>query len=136
MKKPIKRKSARGKLIAKADSLLFQLLKLKREAKCEISGRTEGVGTFHILDKATFPRIRHHEMNLLLVAWLPHHHNWHHYPESHLRNHRTREGIIRLRGADYEDKLKALNVIAPRTTDFQLELIVEGIKQELKRLAI
>ena len=119
--------SFRSVLIKENDKLMFAELIRERGAKCEFCGRTQGLGTFHILRKATYPRIRYHRANLLLACWQPCHYTWHH--DYKTARDKIEPKIKELCGEDYEEKLLALNLTAPRLTMTQLNLIKMSLMQ-------
>jgi len=56
--------SDRGNTIKRLDILWFNILKLRRGERDEINGRpSNGLGTFHILCKNNYPRLRYSEEN-------------------------------------------------------------------------
>ena len=128
-RKPIKKVSNRQKIILACEKILGQILKFERGNKCEFSGRTKGVGQFHILPKSTAPRLRFHKENILLVAWFPYHHDWHHDYE---KAKEIEKKIIKLRGKDYKERLKILEKLAPKLTDFYLNNLHFALKTELE----
>ncbi len=119
-KRAYRRRSKRSSLIKSCDELMFRLLRLKRNERCEICGKREGLGTFHILSKAVCPRIRYYEDNLLLTCFFPCHHLWHSDP---LRALPILKRIKELRGKDFEMRLRNLNALAPKLSVFELEKI-------------
>ena len=130
-RKPIKKRSSRGKILDRLDALQFTLLKLRRGAKCEICGGTKCLGTFHILPKRPYVGIRYHEFNLLIAGWYCCHHPFHH--DYYVARDRIVPRIKELRGEDYEDKLHGLDVMASRMSAFQLSMIEISLKQEIKK---
>ena len=106
-RKPISKMSDRGRLRKEIGRIHLEILKRDRGDVCEISGRpVNGLGRFHILEVSTNPRLEFVDENVLLVNWLPHHFNWHHYGEGSPRNALTLKRIKELRGDDYREKLK------------------------------
>lgn len=133
-KHPIRKQSSKGKLIARIEKLLREILILERGAKCEISGRTTNLGLFHILSKGIFPRLRFARENLLIVSWLPTHFHYHHLTDGDPRYERIKNRIIELRGADYVMDLKKLDVTLPRLTMTYLHTLEEAYKIQLNYL--
>ena len=134
-RKPIKRKSAKGKRLAYADGLQSQVLRIKRGSKCEICGRP-GHCVFHIAEKgqSSYPRIRYHEYNLLWTCWSICHAPWHHYGRNHPKVEYIHRRIQQLRGEKYWQDLMMLNQQALPMTPFQLEMNIAALQQELKTL--
>ena len=127
-----KGKSPRAKLYRELDKIFFKLLKHKRGETCEISGRpANGLGTFHILSKATAPRLRYSEQNCLLVNWLPYHYAHHQHNEGHKLYDECIARIKELRGEDYIEKLKMLNSLADHHNTNYLSLLLLAMQQEL-----
>ncbi len=124
------KRSERAKLINKIEKLLLIKLKKERGDRCEICGKRELVGLFHILPKGKYQRIRFNEENLLLAGWWCCHYPYHH------DFYKTRDKIIprikELRGEDYEDRLKFLNAIEVKLTKFRLECIYHALKNTVK----
>ena len=105
-RKPIKNKSSRKKLREAIGKIHFEILKIRRGGFDEIDGRpANGLGRFHILEISTNPRLEFVDDNVLLVNWLPHHFNYHHYGPASKRNELTMNRIVELRGPDWRDKL-------------------------------
>jgi len=121
------RRSERGRLIKKIEALIFKQLLKERGARCEICGRTKGLGLFHILPKSTYPRLRFCKENLLIVCWYPCHYNWHH---DYYKAKKIEQRIIKLRGKDYLERLKALNLMTPKLSMFYLRTLYEALKTE------
>lgn len=122
-------KSRRSVLIRDCDALMFQLLKMKRGKVCEVCGKKEGLGTFHIMSKATHPRIRYSEDNLLLICFFPCHHLWHSDP---IRARAIYKRIEEIRGKDFDARLRALNAISPPLDTFKLEQIKFALEHFVK----
>ncbi len=136
--KPLKRgwikrkKSERQEIIDDCKDILRRILIVKRSARDEISGRPPKVlGLFHILAISTNPRLQLLEQNVLLVNWLPHHYNWHHYGPKSPRTRFIEERIMRLRGEDYRDRLLIIEKMAPKMTLDYLTLKRIQLRQEL-----
>ncbi len=128
----MKRKSERMILIEKCEDLLRDILKIERGDRCEVCGRTPtNLGLFHILVKARYPNMRLNRYNVLLTCYMPCHYFFHH-DFSDPRAKRTIDKIIELRGADYENKLKAIDKFQASMTMFQLNLYHKAFKQELE----
>lgn len=121
--------SPKGKLIKKIDDYIRGEMIKERGGLCEICcGPGIGLGLFHIMEKGKYPRIRFHKENLLLVGWFCCHYDWHH--NFRVARDRIQPRIIQLRGPDYEDRLKVLNVGAPKITATYLRLLYEAYKKE------
>ena len=122
-------KSSYSKLIKECDKLFFEVLIKERGRKCEICGSFKQIGTFHILDKKNYSRLRYKQINALLACWWGCHHVYHHsYYEA---RDRIIPKIKELRGEDYEDQLKALNAISEPLNTFQLNLLKVAFQREL-----
>ena len=132
-RKPIPERSAKGKWLDYADSLMSQILRIKRGSKCEICGRP-GHCVFHIAEKGSYPRIRYHEYCLLWTCWSICHAPWHHYGRNHPKVEYIHRRIEQLRGEKYWQDLMVINQIAPPMKPFQLELVIAALQQELKTL--
>lgn len=129
-----KQVSDRGRLIKKIDKIFFEILKIERGAKCEICGRTQQIAPFHILDKGRYPRLRWHKENVLLTCWFNCHYSYHHYSHQDLRYQRVIEGIKKLRGNNYWNRLLVLHEVAQPLKMFMLYMIYAARKKELKEL--
>ena len=127
----IRKLSNRSRLIKVCDKLMFEVLKKERGCVCEICGRTQGIGTFHILPKSTAPRLRYSKDNLLLVCWFPCHNLFHH---DVYRAQAIIKKIKELRGEDFETRLRTLNAISPPLKTFELEKIKFGLEQFMEEL--
>lgn len=126
------KKSERAKLIKKCEDLLREILKIERGNKDELTGAEPNkLGLFHILEKGTYPKIRLHKENVLLVNWFPTHFDWHH----NFYKARDIELLMKQRlGNDYEERLKLLNRNAPRLDMLALKMRHEELKRELETL--
>lgn len=108
---------------------------MKREYgnKCQICGRTQGnLGVFHILRRSAAPRLILHRENLLLSCWYPCHEAWHNARTDSPAGKRVQEAIIRLRGADYEKRIQALEAIQPRLTTVFLQTYLVALQKNRK----
>ncbi len=127
-RKPIKRQSSMGKLLDRADKLFFRVLLKERAARCELCSKTTTLGTFHIFPKSTHSKLRYSKNNVLITCWLPCHYNFHHDP------YKARviiDKIKELKGADFEDTLKAFNATMPNMTRHQIQMYIMAFKQQL-----
>jgi len=132
-RKKYTRKKPRKRLIEEAEKLTFEILLYKRGDRCEICGvRSGSLGTFHILPKGRYPRIRFHERNLLVAGWWCCHYSWHH--DFYIARDRIVPRIKVLREDDYEDRLRALDLGARPLSEDYLKLLVMSLKKELKAL--
>jgi len=123
-------RSPRKKLIEECKKYLREILYIKRGKTCQICGIREATGLFHVLEVGTNPRLELCEENLLLSCWHPCHFNYHHSP----RKARKIELRIReLLGDDYEERLLALQELAPKMTMSYLKLKCEALRQEAER---
>ena len=128
-KKTASPQQKRSALIKECEKLLFKILKKERGEMCELCGGTALLGTFHIMSKKTYPRIRLNKQNLLIAGWYCCHHLWHHDIEVQEVIH---EKIKKLRGNDYRDQLKALDAFSPKLSMTRLNLLHEAFKKELE----
>ena len=110
---------------------MFDLLCLERGKRCEICGKKGIVGKFHILTVGSHPRLRYSTDNILLSCWFPCHHNYHH--DFH-KAKKIEVKIKQLRGDDYEDRLKALDLMQPKLDMFHLGILEAGLKEQVRRL--
>jgi len=139
-------KTRRAKLLDRAKKLLREILRLKRGAKCEICGRSEGalpygLSLFHILNVGSHPRLELYEGNILLACWVPYHsgqfcHNiWHRDTgEKDPRKEIIRRRIIELRGENYKEHLLMVEKVNPPLKPIRIEMYTEAFKRELANL--
>ena len=100
------------------DRLFFQYLVAKRGRICEIHQKEcPRIGPMHILSKATAPRLRYDEWNVILACWFGAHYPTHHDADSPKAIY-ARKRICELRGfATWEvlrDELKLRAKIAKK----------------------
>ena len=133
-RKRIKNKSSRQRLIERVGALHLKILRIKHGNKCQLCGRTETLGRFHILSVGSYPRLRFHEQNVLLTCWTNCHEIWHHQGPDDPQALRVLEGVKRLRGEDYRDQLLVAYRMTPELKMSRIELYKEVFKQELKQL--
>lgn len=126
------RKSTRTRLIDACDDLMLEILKLERGERCEICGGTYNLGLFHILPKGIYKRIRYHKMNLLVAGWFCCHYNWHHV--FYIARDKIYPRIVELRGENFEDELRKLDITAPPLSESYLSVLEKALKKELKEL--
>ena len=129
--------SDRGRLIKACDKLHFEILKLKRGARCEICGIQGNVGRFHILAVGSHPRLRYVDDNILLVHWMQNcqaHYLWHHAGPADRRNIRTLNKIIELHGSDYEQKLLERERFSGKMDTLYLQALKMTFEKELVTL--
>lgn len=129
---PLKRTAFKRKgksIYEKLDALWFKILKHERGEVDEIDGRpANGLGTFHILCKKNHPRLRYARENSLLVNWLPHHFNWHHYTHNDEQYQVVDRAIVKLRGKDYKLQLMAIEYTMPKHSKIYLQSLHEAFK--------
>ena len=131
--KPLKSKSAKGKLVAEIDHLFLRILKKERGEKDEIDGRpANGLGMFHILPKGRYPRLRWARQNVLLVNWFPYHFSYHHDNPGHPVYDFVVRRICELRGKDWRKGLLMLEKQMPRQTMSWLRMFRTALRRELK----
>jgi hypothetical protein len=132
-RKSIKKISDRGRLRKECGKLHFELLKLKRGETDEITGQpANGLGRFHILEVSTNPRLEFVDENILLVNWLPHHFNYHHYGPASDRNAFTMRRIAELRGPTWKEDLREREKYVGTMDKMYLLCLINKFKQELK----
>lgn len=131
--KKIRTKSSRARLIQKIQDLIREILKIERGDKCELCDCVGvNVGVFHILPVGAHPKLRFSFENLLLSCWHPCHFSWHH---DFYKAKEIEKKIIKLRGLDYEQKLRALEVQIPKIDTFYLNQLYLGFKFHLQEIA-
>ena len=118
-------------LIKKLDALMFKILILERGARCQICGGRAGLGTFHILEKGKYQRIRYDKKNLLIAGWFCCHNAWHHTFEAKERIDKRIKEIV---GENYRNELKAQNYTSIKLTLVYLNMLHAVFKAELKQL--
>ena len=130
-RKPIRKISDKGRLVKELDRLFFRVLMAERGQRCEISDRPgKGLTPFHILCKSNYPRIRYSKENVLLVNWLPHHYNWHHYTSNDWQFKDVERAVKKLRGEDYQDRLLKLNATMPKHNPTYLNFLKKALLQQ------
>lgn len=88
------------------DRLFFQYLVKKRGHICEIHNREcPGIGPMHILSKATAPRLRYDDFNVVLACWFGAHYPTHHDPDGDKAVY-AKKRICELRGYGDWQKLR------------------------------
>ncbi len=132
-RKPIRRISNRQEVIKECDKLLFEILKLKRGAICEVCGRPNPA-PHHVFFKGQYPRLRFREDNIVLMCWNPCHYALHHHTHDHPHYKRSYKRIKEIVGANYYDKLRMVNTYAAAHTPTYLNIIMAALRQELKEL--
>ena len=134
-RKPIKKVSYRGQIVIEIDALYFKILCLERGLQCEISIRpANGLGTFHILPKGRYPRLRWKRQNVLLVNYMPYHFSWHHDNPSNPTYDLVERRIREIKGEEYREELLKLDAISERHTMTYLKMLRMAFRQELKEL--
>lgn len=129
----LSKQSEIGKIKKQCDKLFFEILKIKKGKRCEVCGATVGVGPAHILTKASNPRLRYVEANLILLCWYPHHHMVHH----DFRSPKAREVeayIVKTLGPNYEDNLRIIEATQSKQTLHYMNLKKVQLEQELRDL--
>lgn len=130
-----KQKSNRKKLREDIGKIHLEILKIRRGEFDEIDGRpANGLGRFHILEISTNPKLEFVDENILLVNWLPHHFNWHHYGEGSPRNDLTLKRIKELRGEDYRATLRAKEPYIGTMNEMYLMALKQTMQKELAQL--
>ena len=126
-------KSERSKLIKDLDKLFRLVLIKKRGDIDEITGNPGNrLGTFHIMPKGAYPRLRYSERNCLLVNWFPAHFSWHHDNPGHKTYDMVLRRIKELRGDDYVEKLKMQETMADKISMSHLRLLKCVFEKELE----
>ena len=126
------RKRPRTKLIESMERILYDILVYERGERCEICGGTYNLGLFHILPKGEYPRIRFYKQNLLIAGWYCCHFHWHH--NFYTGRDRIIPRIKELRGENFEEELRALDITATPLTDTYLRALKRALEKELKQL--
>ena len=133
--KRIKTHSVKGGLRKRAGQLHFQLLKLQRGEKCEISNRaSNGLGRFHIFPVSRFPRLEFCEWNILLENWHPTHSFWHHFGPMDRRNLETVRRIEAIKGKPWDElelEARIKEKIYPKHDEMYLRMLIAGFENEL-----
>ena len=124
------KKRPRTKAIDACEHLTFEILKYKRGPKCELCGGNKQLGTFHILPKGRFQRLRFHKSNLLIAGWYCCHYDWHH--TFIIARDVIEPRIKELCGENYEEDLRKLDLIQPKLTLTYLSTLKLALEAELK----
>ena len=128
LKKP-KRPLKLSKILEKIDDYLLAELKEERGTRCELCGKSQQLGLFHVLPKGTHPRLRLSKSNLLIAGWFCCHLPWHHsYYEA---RDRLVPRIKELLGDDYEERLLALEMTLPKLDRVILEALLKSYEEKL-----
>ena len=117
------------------DKLFFKYLVAKRGHICEIHQREcPGIGPMHLLSKATAPRLRYDEWNVILACWFGAHYPTHHDPDGDKAVY-AKKRICELRGystwQELRDELKLRARIAKKV---DLGMTRLWLKQEITSL--
>lgn len=123
----VKKKSAKGILLAECDKLFRQIILKERINKCEWCGKVKGLSVSHILPKGRHPRLRYFKANVLLLCTGCHIFKWHKSPLE------AAKFMVKTRGEDYEDKLKVYDITLPKLTIHQLRIYIFAFKKELRK---
>lgn len=135
-RKPLSKMSSRGKLRKEIGKLHLEILRKQRGDICEICRLPGNVGRFHILPVGRYPKLEFHDGNVLLTHWLhccQAHYLWHHAGPADHKNLRTLNRIRELRGANWEEELRAIDLTMPRHDGLFLLALRETMKKELNR---
>jgi len=125
----MKKVSVRQAILNNCKETLRRILILERGERCELCRKPAHVGLFHILPVGQYPRIQLYKQNILLAGWFCCHYPWHHDPH---QKDRIEANIKRLRGENYLQDLKNLNVIARKMTMTEIRMYQAALSQELK----
>ena len=117
----MRKQKTRSNLIKKCDAQMFKILLVERGAICELCGGRANLGTFHILSKKKYPRIRYHKKNLLIAGWFCCHFPFH--QDYYMARDKIIPRIKELRGENYEDELKALDAISEKLSLTRLNIL-------------
>lgn len=123
------KKTPRKKAIDDCEAMVFEILKYKRGAKCELCGGKNQLGLFHILPKGRFQRLRFHKQNLLIAGWYCCHFDWH--QTFIIARDKIEPRIKELRGNDYEVILRGLDLLQPKLTITYLTTLKAALEIEL-----
>lgn len=124
--KRIRKVSSRQRVIKRCDALLRQVLLKTRKNKCEWCGEERTLHLAHILPKGTFPLLRFHRDNILLLCFFCHMIKWHRNPLE------AAAFLKELKGENYEIHLKSINKGASKLNLWHLSIMEAGLKEELK----
>jgi hypothetical protein len=127
-----RKKSPRKKLRDEIGKLHFEILKLKRGNRCEITGLVvNDLGRFHILPVGKYPELEYMDENVLLASWNLAHRHWHH---DYYKAQKIEKKIKELRGEDYKDNLLMIARTCPKHGMFYLQALKVYFTQELEIL--
>ncbi len=130
----IKPQSDVGKLKKKMDTLLFRILVLKRDKKCEIHNiECSNLGPMHLLSKQTNPRLRYCEENIIIAGWYCSHYYTHQNSEDE-RAIYAKKRIEEIRGKDYRTNLLIYERMCPTLSITMLNMMYAGMKQKYEEL--
>jgi len=130
----IRQKSDRKKLRDEIGKLHLKILKIERGDICEIHNRKcSNIGRSHILSVGLYPKLEFYSENIVLAGWYCSHFYSHHNPDDP-RAELMKQRTIELRGEDCKDRLKVLNVGAPKLTMSSLQMIYAAYKQAVEDL--
>jgi len=90
--------------------------------RCELCGKTAGLGRFHILRQGLYPLMMFHDCNVLIAGWFCCHEKYHPLGGDEPESQRIINRLKELRGETYRDDLLTLDAIQPKLTMFQLHL--------------
>lgn len=117
----LKKASPRGKLIVQLDNLFFRYLVAKRGRKCEVCGKEAMVGKHHILRVGTYPRLRYHEDNIVLLCWYNCHYGIHHFPAADPVSKHIEKRLQELKGENYYNNLLNINSLMQKKSLLELQ---------------
>jgi hypothetical protein len=114
------------------DKLFFQHLVAKRGHICEIHKREcPGIGPMHILSKASAPRLRYDDFNVVLACWFGAHYPTHQNPDD-TRAIFARQRICELRGYETWEVLRfELQIRARTAPKVDLKMLNLCFREEL-----
>lgn len=122
-----RKESEKAKWIKKCEKLIREQKFKLFGRKCQFCGRSTSLGLFHILSKATHPRLRLHEDNMLISCWFPCHHNFHHDP--FFARDVIFPKIAKLCGDNWEECLLEIEKTQPKMNLARIKEIYEELKE-------
>jgi hypothetical protein len=131
-RKPMKKQSMRGKLLAEADRLFSLVIAKERGPNCEIHGKEcDRVGNMHILSKQSNPRLRYCRENIVRAGWFCSHYWTHHNPDDP-RAVFAKRRIAEIKGVDYMEVLWKIEQFIGKHDNLYLMAKIAEFKKELK----
>lgn len=120
---PIRKRSAKARLISEADKLVRQLV-MARDRRCTRCGKTDRLQAAHILPKGKYPRLRFELLNVVAMCVGCHLYFWHRDPLE------ARDWFNDEFPGRY-DQLQVLAAVAPRV---DIKTLLVALRLEVKAL--